>query len=349
MPVSEQRDVIPFVNNLEKEINNLNISVSSWIQSEDRINAKIKDVDANTYRSQTAVVKADEAISEVNNATVGIVANRGQRLAALLQQMREQILEAAANQEKKGGGTGAYDKRINSEIDNAVAQISPFVKDGLKLDYRFKSLEKLANNALKELILPYKITAEANGTEYDLPAIENVTPIEGTVTILNQDLIPLFTNDHSNLIAGELNSDGHILFNNEIHQTVNLYFPAKIAFNNIPKDFVMITVEMMLEKNSKLMKSILTFQETLDKLINTVEQMQGAHWTADLSIVKNHQDIIKEKITPKSLGVEVKDGIANVSFAYEDNDFLSHFICEKYDDEAKTWKPYDGAEGIIPK
>lgn len=48
--------------------------------------------------------------------------------------------------------------------------------------------------------------------------------------------------------------------------------------------------------------------------------------------MRNHQDVVKEGITPKGLQVQVQDGMANVTFSYADHPHLSHFILEKWDE-----------------
>jgi hypothetical protein len=90
-------------------------------------------------------------------------------------------------------------------------------------------------------------------------------------------------------------------------------------------------------------------RELLTTVSEDLEKMKGPGWDDRFSITGNYKDILIEKITPKNIQVNVESGIAKVSFSYEDHPELSHFVLEYFDESSGTWKPYDGADGIVTK
>lgn len=352
MPIYSTRDLIPFVNELEAKINGMNVEVDEWRKEKGRILTSLDTINSNKVRSTTALVKADEALTELNTATFDIVAQRGQRLKTLIENLKQQMFEIA--QTAGDGKAVGYDERINAEIDNAVSSVEAEVEDGLKLDYRLRKIQEIAmeGKALseKDLYLPYvyELDHDLDQTTIVLPTLEGIQFLQGDVTVLqmNGDII---TDGEGNIISGTINEQGVVTLTAAPREKVKLYFPVQMEFKEIPKDFLLIFMQMVVQKNSEYMRQIAKFQNTLADIVKDIQAMKGENWTIDFSIMKNHQDIIKESITPKGLQVEVKNGMVHASFSYNDHPYLSHFVLEKWNEDTQQWEPFDGAHGIVYK
>jgi uncharacterized protein YueI/gas vesicle protein len=352
MPVYNTRDLIPFVNELEARINGMNVEVDEWRREKGRILTSLDTINSNKVRSTTALVKADEALTELNTATFDIVAQRGQRLKTLIENLKKQMFEIA--QTAGGGKAVGYDERINAEIDNAVSSVEAEVEDGLKLDYRLRKIQEIAMEGKtlseKDLYLPYvyELDHDLDQTTITLPTLEGIQFLQGDVTVLrmNGDII---TDGEGNIISGTINEQGVVTLTAAPKEEVKLYFPVQMELKEIPKDFLLIFMQMVVQKNSEYMRQIAKFQNTLSDIVKDIQAMKGENWTVDFSIMRNHQDIIKESITPKGLQVEVKNGMVHASFSYNDHPYLSHFVLEKWNEDTQQWEPFDGAHGIVYK
>lgn len=350
MPVYSQKDLIPFVNDLEAKLNLMNSDVTEWRKRKGELYTGLSDIATNKYRSLNAMVKADEALAELSTATFEIVATKGKKLKTLLDSLKDQMYEIA--KEGGGGGTG-FDPRINAEIDNAVSSVDAVIEDGLKLDYRLRTIYDTAaagkSLSEKELFMPYFIEVEHMESNIaDVPVDEGIEFVNGDVTVLdiNGDVI---LDNNAQIVTGTINTRGHIVLSYPPFKTAKLFFPVRMAMKDIPEDFLYLFVNTLIQKNSKAMQDIVTFQRTLQGVITDITAMKGKNWTADFSIMKNHMDIVKETITPKGLQVEIKEGMAHATFSYNDHPYLSHFILEKLDEESGEWVAHDGDAGIIPK
>ena len=352
MPVYNTRELIPFVNELEARINGMNVEVDEWRKEKGRILTSLDTINSNRVRSTTALVKADEALTELNTATFDIVAQRGQRLKTLIENLKKQMFDIA--QEAGSGKAVGYDERINAEIDNAVSSVEAEVEDGLKLDYRLRKIQEIAMEGKtlseKDLYLPYvyELDHDLDQTTISLPPLGGIEFLQGEVAVLrmNGDII---TDEEGNIISGTIDEKGVVTLTAAPKEEVKLYFPVQMELKEIPKDFLLIFMQMMVQKNSEYMRQIAKFQNTLADIIKDIQAMKGENWTIDFSIMRNHQDIIKESITPKGLQIEVKNGMVHASFSYNDHPYLSHFVLEKWNEDTQQWEPFDGAHGIVYK
>jgi F0F1-type ATP synthase membrane subunit b/b' len=351
MPVYNTRDLIPFVNELESRINGMNVEVDEWRREKGRILTSLDTINSNKTRATTALVKADEALTELNTATYDIVAQRGQRLKKLIESLKQQMFIIA---QEAGGGKAGYDERINAEIDNAVSSVDAMVEDGLKLDYRLRKIQELAMEGKtlseKELFLPYvyEINQNLDQTNFTVPDIDGIQFVNGDVTVLTIDA-DIILDGAGSLITGVIDETGNIVLSAPPKQPIKCYFPVQMDLKDIPSDFLLIFMQMVVQKNSHYMQQIAKFQNTLNDILRDIQAMKGENWTVDFSIMRNHQDIIKESITPKGLQVEVKNGMAHATFSYNDHPHLSHFILEKWNEQTQQWEPFDGQYGIIYK
>lgn len=352
MPIYNTRDLLPFVNMLEQRINDLNESVVDWSVNKFKLISAANKVDSAQTTAISALVRADEAMAEIGTATFKSTANRGKRLEDTLNQLREEMFNIAASVEGNGGGSltsGVF----YDELNNAIASVDATVEDGLKLDYRLRELQDAAqtgmNISLKKLHIPYKYEVTNPETaSLAIPLEEGIEFVGAQVTVLDEEGSPLL--DHEGkIIAGEIDEDGGVLLTAVPSRTVSLYFPVRMSFQDIPEDFLYLLLQQMIQKNSRIMEVVLNFEESIENIVTDIEYMKGVNWTPDFSIMRNHQELVKEGITPKGLDVEVKDGMAHVTFSYNDHPHLSHWICEKWDEEQQKFVPYDGVNGIISK
>jgi hypothetical protein len=351
MPVFDTRNIIPFVNDLETKINGMTTAVDDWKKEKGRILLGLDTINSNKNRSTTALIKADEALSEIGTATFDVVAQRGRRLKTLIDNLKAEVYEIAQN----AGGSGGvgFDPRINAEVDNAVSSVDAVVADGLKLDYRLHKITEVAmkGEALseKDMVIPQiEVFNDLMVSNPVLTPAAGILFIEGDVTVLGEDGEPLLDADND-LITGSVDVNGQVNLSAAPGKTVKLIFPAEMDMKDIPKDFLYVFLQTVIQKNSNYMQDILNFQNLLRDVLTDIRAMKGENWTADYSIMRNHQELVKESITPKGLQVEVKDGMAHATFSYNDHPALSHFVVEKLDATTNQWVPYDGSNGVITK
>lgn len=127
----------------------------------------------------------------------------------------------------------------------------------------------------------------------------------------------------------------------------NLFIPAEVAMQAWPREAIEAVMGATISRTSGTFRKVAEFEAELASLVGTIQQMQGEKWTADVSLMKNRQDIIKESITPKGLNITaMPDGKVSVSFSYAENEELSHFVLERMDAN-ENWVPYDGDQGIV--
>ncbi|MBR2245610.1 hypothetical protein [Oceanobacillus profundus] len=351
MPVYSTRELIPFVNGLEEMLINVEKELNTWSTSKGAIINSIPKITQNTNLSTTALIKADEALSEIGSATFEIIANRGVRLKTLIDELRSEMIEIAKNTE--GVGSAYTDPRIKAEIDNAVSSVDGIISDGLKLDYRLQKITKTAMEgksiAEKDMIIPTSHKEEQmTSKETQAPYFDGVRFVEGEVTVLDEYKRPIL-HPVGEIIHGTIDESGKIALNYMPLQPVVLYYPIEVDFKDVPKDMVFFLMDTLVAKNSEYMQQILIFSEQQQNVLREIQAMKGKDWTVDFSIMKNHQDIIKESITPKGLQIEMVDGQANLTFSYNDHPNISHFEVERWSEEENKFVPYDGGQGVIQK
>lgn len=354
MPIYTTRasELIPFLNLLEENINEMLPLVEQWQKESGRILEGIESISLLDFKASSAMGQAGMALAELGNATAAITVQMPNRLKTLIEQIRAEMKTASENAGNSGGA--GYDARINAEIDNAISSVDEVIEDGLKLDYRLRKLQELAingaNSAKRDLVFPFSTTIdyELDEGRFQIPEMDEVIFIPGVVTVLNHDLQPIYAEDGS-LIEGTIDETGLVVFNQAPNKKVKLYYPIEMNLSDAPEDFLMIFMDLMLTKNSSMYKSIAHLDTQLSGINEILKQMQGANWTEEFSIMRNQQELIKESIAPKGLDVEVKDGNAHMTFSYTDHPHLSHFIAETWDEATKSWVPYDGQFGVISK
>jgi len=352
MPVYSTRDLIPFVNQLEQKILEMNEAFKDWDLNKYRVLQSVNRIDATFTTAMTALVRADEALAEIGTATFRSAASRGKRLEDTLNKLKNEIYEIAATVPANGGGA-LTEGIFYDELNNAIASVDATIEDGLKLDYRLREIQEMAaygNVAIqKELYMPYKYSVtNPSSLTIEIPSQDEIVFVDGEVTVLNQEGTP-FLDENQQLITGTINTNGIVTLTAIPSDMCYLYFPVQMKFKDIPKEFLYLFMQQMIQKNSRIMEFILTFEKQLLDILQDIDYMKGTQWTPDFSIMRNHQEIVKEGITPKGLNVEVVDGKAHVTFSYNDHPHLSHFILEIWDEAQQRFVPYDGVNGIVQK
>jgi hypothetical protein len=354
MPVYSSRDLIPFVNQLEQKINEMNNSFKDWDNNKYKILNAVGRVDSTYTTSMTALVRADEALAEISTACFKSTANRGKRLEDTLNKLKNEIYEIAATIQAEGGGGGALTEGVYyDELNNAIASVDATIEDGMKLDYRLREIQEIAATGVdlsnKELYMPYKHSmTDLSTRSFMIPQQDGIVFVDGEVTVLNQEGDP-FLDENNRIITGTIDANGQVELSTIPPEPYNLYFPVQMKLKDIPMDFLYLFMQQMLQKNSRILEVVLAFEHQLSHILEDIEYMKGINWTPDFSIMRNHQELVKEGITPKGLSVEVVDGMVHVTFSYNDHPYLSHFILEKWDEEQQKFVPYDGLNGIVNK
>ncbi|WDI05097.1 hypothetical protein PUW25_26365 (plasmid) [Paenibacillus urinalis] len=352
MPITDTRNIVQFVNDLESRINNLDQDLLDWENNKTQILNALPQINLNRTNAITAIVKAEDALAELNTATYGVVAAKGQRLKKLLDDLKAQVIEIAENAPGKGVEIDSY---IQDEINNAIAGVDSAIHDGLKLDYRIRQVQDMAQEgvefAQKEIILPFshKTINPLNHYEVQLEPQEGVEYVRGDLTVLDAsgDRVVLGTNQEA--ITGTVYESGLIILSESPKVPVTLIYPARLNFNDVPEDFLYYTLQMMLSKSSPTLTFVQKVESIVTEILTDVRYMKGTNWTVDHSIMRNRKDILLESITPKGLQVDVQNGNVHAMFSYNDHPNLKHFVLEKLNPETNEFEPYDGAEGIISK
>lgn len=357
MPIYTSKDLIPFVNQLETKLGEVQESLVSWSSNQFKVINTVNRVDGIYANALQALVKADEALSEIGTATFTSTAARGKRLEDTLKKLKKDIFTSIENGDivgiGGGGGGELTEGMFYDELNNAIADIDPTIEDGLKLDYRLRKIQEMASKGSKlseqDIWLPHKLEA---GTLTDTNVLgelhEGERFVSGEVTILTADLMPA-TSDLNEFIEGTIDDKGNIVLNHIPSGDVFLYYPVEIDFNRIPKDFVFLFFDMLLDKSSPLMKTLVSVEKELKQVQDDLVYMKGERWTPDFSIMRNHQDLIKEAIAPKGVYVNVKDGKSTLSFSFSDHPMLSHFVAEVWNEDEKRYVPANEDGGKISK
>lgn len=352
MPIYNSRDLIPFVNKLEEDLIRYQEELETWSQSRGNIMNSIGNIPSLTNIATSALVKADEALSELGTATFGIIAGRGMRLKTLLDNLKEEMIEIAKNVDGNGSGKG-YDPRINAEINNAVSEVDGIIEDGLKLDYRLRQITKQAAKgeelSLKDFIIPTIVEiTEPTVKEFQLEPIEGAEFVEGEVTVLNENKEPVM-HPVGEIVHGTISEEGVVNLNYLPLESVKLYFPVRMALKDVPEEVLYYLMDSFNRKGEQYLADILELKDNQQKILSDIQAMKGNNWTVDFSIMKNHQAIVEEAITPKGLHTEIIDGMAHLTFSHNDHPYLSHFEIERWDEKENKFIPYDEEQGVVHK
>lgn len=358
MPITNTRDVIPFVNELEKDIERLTKDLGTWLAERQKVQGYSSEIAEIRFRSTGAFSRAEEALMELGNATSGVVALKGQRLKKVLEDLKKEVKVIAEEAAAGGGGGGAFfDERITDEINNAVAGMSSLIPDGLKLDARIQQVADLAAQGgdlgNKEMVVPIKRTVQYLGqNEIILPEDADIRYIDGEVALVDETGDAVLTTQGKAAVAQVRAIDGGargvVTFPAVQLGNYSIFFPAEVELHAWPREAMESVLGATISRTSPTFRKIAEFDTQLQLIQKTMKEMQGKNWTADISLMKNHQDIIRESITPKGLHIDhIAEGKVNVSFSYSDHEQLSHFVLERLDEETKSWQPYDGEQGIV--
>lgn len=356
MPIYSSKDLIQFVNNLEQQVLAAEKSVASWDKNKNTITSAVGRIDGINANTIQALVKADEALSEIGGATFTSTAIRGKRLDDVIKKMKADLLRIIA--EGTGGGAGGGGGALTEgvffdELNNAIADVDSTIQDGLKLDYRIREIYDMSLSGSKlserDIYLPHKLEVPAmTSVTTQGEVIEGQRFVQGVVTVLDQNQMPVL-DLNGELIVGFIDETGFITLTEVPHESVILYYPVEIDMKDIPKDFVYLFFNMLLDKTSPIMKTIVTIDETLNQIQEDLTYMKGVRWTPDFSIMRNHEEIVKEIVTPKGVHVRVENGQSVMSFSYTDNDAISHFVAEYFDEVENKWIPVNDDDGVISK
>ncbi|QHW35632.1 hypothetical protein GZH47_33805 (plasmid) [Paenibacillus rhizovicinus] len=351
MPIKDTRDIVPFVNGLESKLNEVEDGMESWLQNKATILAAIPQVSSIRVQATSAIVKAEDALAELNTATYGVVAAKGQRLRKLLDDLKKQVIQIAEN---ATGGASVPDY-LSMEINNAISSVDSTLADGVKLDYRLRKIQELgqagADFSNRDVVMPYRfeVSDRLVSDRLTIPKEENVEFVSGRVTVLDVTGNQGILNDSGKMIEGTIDADGNVLLSDAPMVSVRLYYPVRLSFKDVPEDFLMLLLETVISKSSPIMESLLKFEKLLMDIVTDITAMKGTDWTADFSIMRNQKEIVQEGITPKGLNISAVDGIVHATWSYNDHPHLSHFIAEKWDELSKSWLPFDGDQGLITK
>ncbi|MBU5262144.1 hypothetical protein [Bacillus atrophaeus] len=350
MPIYNSKDLIPFVNQLEYKISEMNESLKDWSNQKIKIINSVSKTDSNYQIAMSALVKADEALSEIGTASFSSAAQRGKRLEDTLNKLKNEMYDIAASIGGDGNGGSLTEGMFFDELNNAIASVDVTIENGLKLDYRLRELAEMsthgANLGSKKFYMPYKYEVLIPSKKFTIQSDNGIVFVDGEVTVLNKSGDP-FLDDKGKIIIGEITNKGQVELTAVPESPFVIYFPVKMTLGDIPEEFLYLFLQQIVQKNSRVMEVVLNFESVIDEVLQDIKDMKGVNWTPDYSIMKNHQQIIKESITPKGLNVEVKDGMAHVTFSCNEHPSLKHCILEKWSEEKKAFVPYDGQSGII--
>lgn len=361
MPVTNTRDVIAFVNVLEENVEELESNIGSWLSERQKVQGYGNEIANIKFRSSGAFSRAEEALIEIGNATSGVVALKGQRLKKLIEDLKDEVRviaeEAAASGGGGAGGGGAFfDERITKEINNAIASVSPLVPEGLKLDTRIQEIADLATNGgelgNKEMVIPIKRTIMHLGDDLVLLDPDpDIKYLSGDVGITKPDGSSVLTRLGKAAVASVVAAEGGRTATVTLPDIdlgeYNLFIPAEVVMQAWPREALEAVMGATISRTSGTFRKVAEFEAQVDELFDTILQMKGEKWTADVTLMRNRQDIIRESITPKGLQIEATgDGKVSVAFSYSDHPDLSHFVLEKLDTN-DNWVPYDGDQGIV--
>lgn len=355
MPIYNTKNIVDFVNGLESRLNEVGEITADWDSNKKKVLSGVGRIDGININAVQSLVKADEALNEISTATFTSAAGRGKRLEDTLNKLKQSIFSAIENGDIIGVGSGGGELTggmFYEELNNAIAEVDPTIDDGIKLDYRLRNIQEMAAEGkkvgTKDMLLPQKFFLELPKDIFvDIPEVEDQRFVYGDVTVLTEELLPTYQNDE--MITGTINENGRIILSSIPDVPVYLYYPVQMNFSNIPEDFGYLFFDLLLDKHSPIMRSIVKIQDIIDTLAYDLDYMKGEKWTPDFSIMSNHKDFLRETLTPKGINVDVQNGQSVMSFSYEDNEMLSHFIAETWNEEKKIWEPINSNGGIINK
>ena len=355
MPITNSKDIIGFVNGLEQSILALQRDIRSWNDSKEEItNSTVELSNTSTIARQT-MIRADNALSEINTAVIASTALAGKRLDDTLKKLKQDIFLAIENGDiiGIGGGGEVTSGEIYEEINNAIANVDPMVLPGLRLDHRIQEVYNLANagaSALeKDIYIPRKfVPGEITTLTIQGDVLSTEKFVAGEVTVLDENALPIIGSKNE-LITAQIDEAGLITLSEIPLVKTVMYYPIEIEFKDVERDFLYVLMEMLLKKNNPMMQQVMMLSTNLNGILEDIEAMKGVNWTPDFSIMQNHMDIVKEAITPKGVYLTVEDGKTNLSFSYEDSPLISHFVVEKFDADSGEWMPANENGGIINK
>lgn len=355
MPITNSKDIINFVNGLEQHIFNLQSDIYSWNTSKEEISDSLSELGNTSTMARQTMIRADNALAEINTAVIASTALQGRRLDDTLKKLKNDIFLAIENGDivGLGGGGEVTSGEIYEEINNAIANVDPMILPGLRLDHRLQEIYNLANTGAaaleKDIFVPRKfIPGDITSLTLQGEVLSTERFVAGEVTVLDENSLPIIGSKNE-LITAQIDESGLITLSEIPMVRTVLFYPIEIEFKDVERDFLYILMEMMLKKNHPMMQQVMMISSNLNGILEDIEAMKGANWTVDFSIMQNHLDIMREAITPKGVYLTVEDGKTNLSFSYQDSPLISHFVVEKLDPATGEWMPANENGGIINK
>ena len=186
--VSKNKDNQKIVDDLNFDITNLKISVSSFNESEDSLNEFITRIEnelTNNNKSLSAKTNLIEKLTKENKELEEKIENTKQEIENiknLSTQSVEKVNNLKEERQNLSNKVDKYEKNINEEfkiIEDIKAQISKIDLKKSKIEY---DIEQITNKMWEE----YEITPNKASTEYNKP--ENVQEVEKRVNVLRNEI-----------------------------------------------------------------------------------------------------------------------------------------------------------------
>lgn len=289
-------------------------------------------------------------LQDVSNVTAFVSgASVGRRLRYVLDQLKAELIVMIEDMANTSRPVDLGP--LGEEINKAIALVDANVPDGIKLDFRLQQNEKniraLLSHEDQTIWIPYATTVE-QPTSLTIQAIkpEHAVFLQADVTVVTDDKKPAKT-DEMQKIKGTMNGSGLITLNYLPVKKVHLWYPIEVQRKYVQdKDLWNILEVIQMGSGGEINND--EIEEFMAYVREQLEIMKGIDYNSEQNIADAYQLIEKTRLAPKSLQItQLPNDQLAVQFSYEDHPLLSHFVLEKWDEETKTWLPYDGDEGIV--
>lgn len=180
--------------------------------------------------------------------------------------------------------------------------------------------EDLEQLKQQQIIIPRSVSFDNVNTK--TISIDGTTQsiVSGSVDVISQNTGQVIIRNN-NQVTATITETGDITFNILPYEPVQIIYGIRVRLDSLPEDFLIKHFYTSLdEKNIKTM-------------INNVTTLQSS--------------LIMEQIKPTGLFTKNTASGPTITFSYPQSEELDHFVLERYNEDTKTWEPYDGANGII--